>query len=281
MTTDIHQRYLRTASASDVGRERTLNEDSFCVDEALGLLLVADGMGGHEAGEVASREVVAGIRDYLRRHQDAYDHEATERVMMVTDDGDSTWEDLPNPIIEVTKAALEHANQRVYTLNQERGYPEGKGMGTTVAGLWQIGELNEAVIFHVGDSRLYLYRSGRLMLLTRDHSLYQQWESSGRIGPAPSHNIILRSLGASSHTTADIRLQSLHNGDLILICSDGLTSMVSDAWIEAALRRTEPERLEATCAELVEQANAQGGNDNITLILAWYGKIAGHPAGVL
>lgn len=266
--TDPHRHTLQAACSSDIGRTRTLNEDSYCIDEHLGLLLVADGMGGHDAGEVASSKVVALVRDYLGRYGGALDEEATEVIETGAEDSDSTWEDLPNPVLGIVTAALEHANHQIYRLNQKRGYPEGHGMGTTIAGLWRIGDLDETVIFHVGDSRLYLYRAGRLLPLTRDHTLYQQWISSGRIGPAPSQNIILRSLGSSSRVTADVRLQSLQGGDLILLCSDGLTSMVADASIEAALAQASPGQLQATCEKLVAQANAQGGKDNITILLA-------------
>lgn len=262
---------MRAACVSDVGLTRSLNEDSYRIDEHLGLLLVADGMGGHDAGEVASREVVSLIHEYLSRYGEASDDEATEMMDEAgAEDNDSTWEDLPNPVIGTVTAAIEYANQRLYRLNRDRGYPEGHGMGTTVAGLWRIGTLDEAAIFHVGDSRLYLYRAGRLVLLTRDHTLYQQWISSGCIGPAPSQNIILRSLGSSSRINADVRLQSLQSGDLILICSDGLTSMVSDADIESALASADPDQLQATCESLVAKANAEGGKDNITVLLAWF-----------
>lgn len=262
---------MRVACVSDVGHTRSLNEDSYHIDAELGLLLVADGMGGHDAGEVASRKVVSLVHDYLSRCGDATDDEATEMMDGAgAEDSDSTWEDLPNPVIATVTAALEYANQHLYRLNRDRGYPDGHGMGTTVAGLWRIGILDEAAIFHVGDSRLYLYRAGRLVLLTRDHTLYQQWISSGRVGPAPSQNIILRSLGSSARINADVRLQSLQNGDLILICSDGLTSMVSEAQIESALANADPDRLQATCESLVAQANAEGGKDNITVLLAWF-----------
>lgn len=260
---------MRVACVSDVGLARSLNEDSYQIDEELGLLLVADGMGGHDAGEVASRNAVNLIHEYLSRFGNATDDEATEMMDgAVAEDSDSTWEDLPNPVIGTVAAALDYANRHLYQLNRDRGYPDGHGMGTTIAGLWRIGVLDEAAIFHVGDSRLYLYRAGRLSLLTRDHTLYQQWVSSGRIGPAPSQNIILRSLGSSVRVNADVRLQSLQSGDLILLCSDGLTSMVSDTAIEAALASADPASLQATCEALVVQANAEGGKDNITVLLA-------------
>lgn len=269
--TDNDRHKMRAACVSDVGLTRTLNEDSYHIDEELGLLLVADGMGGHDAGEVASRQVVTLIHQYLRRYGEATDDEATEIIDSAgSEDSDSTWEDLPNPVTSTVAAALEYANQQLYRLNRDRGYPDGHGMGTTVAGLWRIGILDEAAIFHVGDSRLYLYRAGRLTLLTRDHTLYQQWISSGCIGPAPSQNIILRSMGSSARVSADVRLQSLQNGDLILICSDGLTSMVADPQIESALAKADPDCLQAACETLVAQANAEGGRDNITVLLAWF-----------
>lgn len=261
---------MRVACVSDVGLTRNLNEDSYGIDEKLGLLLVADGMGGHDAGEVASRQVVALIHDYLNRYTHPLDDEATEILGATTEDSDSTWEDLPNPVIAAVTEALDYANSRLYHLNRQRGYPDGHGMGTTVAGFWRIGVLDEAAIFHVGDSRLYLYRASRLVQLTRDHTLYQQWISSGRIGPAPSQNIILRSLGSSARVNPDVRLQSLQQGDLILICTDGLTSMISDTQIESTLANAEPDRLQASCESLVAQANAAGGKDNVTVLLAWF-----------
>lgn len=268
---DNDKHKMRVACVSDVGLSRSLNEDSYQIDEELGLLLVADGMGGHDAGEVASRHAVKLIHEYLSRYGESMDEEATEMMDgTIAEDSDSTWEDLPNPVIGTVAGALDYANKHLYRLNRERGYPDGHGMGTTIAGLWRIGILDEAAIFHVGDSRLYLYRAGRLILLTRDHTLYQQWVSSGGVGPAPSQNIILRSLGSSLRVNADVRLQSLQNGDLILICSDGLTSMVSDAQIESTLARVDPEQLQATCESLVAQANAEGGKDNITVMLAWF-----------
>jgi protein phosphatase len=261
---------LKAAGLSDIGRNRTLNEDSFYCDEGLRLLLVADGMGGHAAGEVASREAVSRIAAFLNQSHLDSDPEMTELAVPEYDD-ESTLEDLPNPAIELTTAAVQHANKAIYGLNQERGYPDGQGMGTTVVGLWMPGQSDEAVVFNVGDSRLYLCRKGQLSQLTKDHSWYQYWLDHGQIGPAPSSNIVMRALGIAQHVPVSVHLQSLESGDLILLCSDGLTSMVSDALIEETLCQVGGDQLQSACERLVDMSNEHGGRDNITVILACYG----------
>lgn len=275
--------YLQAAGVSDVGRKRVLNEDYFCIDEALRLLLVADGMGGHATGEVASREAIETLRTYLHDHYEiantAYpeqpqhaDADATLKDLPVLEsesDQDRTQKYLPNSAVPILVAALDHTNQHLHALNKQRGYPEGQGMGTTVAGLWLPEPLkHEAIIFHIGDSRIYLYRKHALQQLTRDHTLYQYWKDHGQLGPSPARNIIYRSLGPTAQVGADIQLQPLCPQDLILVCSDGLSGMVPDSWIEAALHQLECNRLQTKCDELAALANAQGGVDNITLILA-------------
>ncbi len=294
---------LQAYGVSDVGRKRALNEDYFCIDAALRLFIVADGMGGHVTGEVASREAVEIICNYVRNHQTACLTETTDTPPVRGQDDETTLEDFPilergsvenkpverepvesrgdedrtleyapNSAALIMLAALEHANQHLHTLNKQRGFPEGQGMGTTIAGLWLPESLHhQAIIFHIGDSRIYLYRSHKLQQLTRDHTLYQYWKDHGRIGPPPARNIIFRSMGPASQVTADIQLQVLQPDDVILICSDGLNAMVSDTEIETALHQVhqaESTHLQTTCEELVAQANAQGGIDNITLVLA-------------
>ena len=128
MINDARHR-MRVACASDVGLARRLNEDSYRIDEELGLLLVADGMGGHDAGEVASRNAVRLIHEYLSRYGEATDDEATEMMDGgIAEDSDSTWEDLPNPVIGTVAGALDYANKHLYRLNRERGYPDGHGL---------------------------------------------------------------------------------------------------------------------------------------------------------
>lgn len=287
---DCTELCLHANGVSDVGRKRTLNEDYFCIDEGLRLFLVADGMGGHVTGEVASREAVDIICNYVRNHQTVCTTEVSDTQVLSTQDNDATLEDFPivesestesvldedrtleyapNSAALIMVAALEQANQHLHTLNQQRGLPEGQGMGTTIAGLWLPESLHhQAIVFHIGDSRVYLYRDCKLQQLTRDHTLYQYWKDHGQIGPPPARNIIFRSLGPAAQVTADIQLQVLHPNDLLLICSDGLNAMVPDAEIETALAQTEPTRLQTTCEELVAQANTQGGIDNTTLVLA-------------
>lgn len=280
--------YLQAAGVTDVGRKRALNEDCFYIDEALRLLLVADGMGGHTTGEVASREAIEMIRNYLHDHHkttatvypEPEDNDATIKDLPVIEatedsepDEDRTLEYMPNSAVPVIAAALDYANQHLHTLNQQRGFPENQGMGTTIAGLWLPEPFShQAIVFHIGDSRIYVYRERQLQQLTRDHTLYQYWKDHGQIGPSPARNIIFRSLGPTAQVGADIQLQLLKPHDLILVCSDGLSGMVPDAWIEAALHQLEPNHLQAKCEELVALANAQGGVDNITLILACCGR---------
>lgn len=291
---------LYAVGVSDVGQKRALNEDCFCIDEALRLFIVADGMGGHVTGEVASREAIEIIDDYVQNHpmSGATDDIDTQQVPSEDDDAtlknfsiiesepvesepvesepvesecdeDRTLEYAPNSAAMIIVAALEQANQHLHKSNQQRGFPEGQGMGTTIAGIWQPEPSDpQAIVFHIGDSRIYLYRNRKLQQLSQDHTLYQYWKDHGQVGSPPARNIIFRSLGPASQVTADIQLQVLEPDDVILICSDGLNAMVPDNEIETALHKADPTRLQTICEELVAQANAQGGIDNITLILA-------------
>jgi protein phosphatase len=267
---------LQAAGLSDVGRKRSLNEDSFCVDEALGLLLVADGMGGHAAGEVASREAVSIVYEFLRQpdsHFEAETLDATEEISLHSlQDDDRTWEDLPNPMIAMVEAAVQQAGRQLYALNREKGCADGQGMGTTLVGLWKQSNLEEVVVFHVGDSRLYLYRNGQLSSLTKDHTLHQQWLDQGLPKPLPPHNIVLRALGPLPYVAVDTSILTLQDGDLFMLCSDGLTGMVSNTAIEEVLRPLAEDSLplESACTRLIDMANGEGGNDNITVILARY-----------
>lgn len=262
---------LQPFGLSDIGQKRTLNEDSFFYDEGLRLLLVADGMGGHAAGEVASREAVVRVADFLKQLTVEADPDGTEVLDFAEEEDDSTLEDLPNPAIEWVTEAVQGANEAIYALNQENGYPEGQGMGTTIVGLWMPGQTDDAVVFNVGDSRLYLCREGRLSQLTRDHTWYQFWLDNGQIGPAPSSNIVMRALGIAQHMPVDARIQTLQVGDVILLCSDGLTAMVPDALIEETLCGTGRDHLQSVCEQLVNLSNERGGRDNITVVLAGYG----------
>jgi protein phosphatase len=265
---------LEFAGLTDVGRLRSRNEDSFDINRETGLALVCDGMGGHAGGDVASRTAVESIVDFVYEYQPTNDDD---------DDLDEA-DDTVNERLEATpvlrappapgvgrsiatiRAAVIRANRHLIALNQQRGFPEGRGMGTTVVGLWLTPDADRVVIFHAGDSRLYRLRDGELRQLTRDHSLYQAWLDNGAHGQPPHRNIIVRALGTSTEVEPEVSLQQVVEGDLFLICSDGLSSMVSDEDIVAYLR--EVTDLEAAAKGLVDLANARGGHDNVTVVLA-------------
>ena len=241
--TDAIAVQLEFAGLSDVGRSRSRNEDSFDLKPEAGLAVVCDGMGGHAGGDIASRTVVEVVVESILR------------------DGKSGPD-----AAALIRAAIQRANHRLVTLNQQRGFPEGRGMGTTVVGLWRIAGTNRVLVFHAGDSRLYRLRAGELRQLTRDHSLYQAWLDAGGHGQAPHRNIIIRALGTTADADPDIETQVVSPGDLFLICTDGLSGMVPDQEIADVLGAGGA--LPALCKRLVDIANEKGGHDNVTVVLA-------------
>ncbi len=263
------EQFMDTGGGTDIGRRRKLNEDFYCIDSALDLLLIADGMGGHDAGDVASRTAVEFVRDYIRAEKSRYDDYADD-LLNTGADHDTTWIDVMNPALEIVANAVQYANKRIHACNRDRGYEDNQGMGTAIVGVWVLKRIDEAIIFHVGDSRAYLFRDGKLVQLTKDHSLHQQWIDNGMIGPEPSRNVILYALGMNNHVMVDISMQTLERLDQLLICSDGLTNLVSHAELEYAISHTRPGRLATTCQGLIDLANQRGGFDNITVILARY-----------
>ncbi|MBF0307537.1 MAG: serine/threonine-protein phosphatase [Alphaproteobacteria bacterium] len=238
--------HVEAAGLTDVGRRRSLNEDCWRMEPELGLFLVADGLGGHQAGEVASRLALETIVDALRR-RDLDD-------LLGGDDGGRS---------EAVKAAVAEANGRIRHENDRLGHGEDS-MGTTVVGLL-LETPEQAVIFHVGDSRIYRLRDGRLEQMTRDHSLHQQWLDGGGGGAEPKKNVILRALGPFPEAEAEVAAVPTRPGDVWLLCSDGLTGMVEDDEI-AKIIATHP-NLESACQALIDAANDAGGKDNITAVL--------------
>lgn len=262
------ERMMDTGGGTDIGRKRQLNEDSYCIDPELGLLLVADGMGGHDAGDVASRNAVESVHEYVQARKSTIDDYAEDLRTRIKDD--ETWNDVPNPAFEIVANAVQYANQKIYACNRENGYLDNQGMGTAIVGVWIQKRIDEALIFHVGDSRAYLFRAGKLVQLTKDHSLYQLWMDNGKVGPEPGRNVILYALGMNSHVPVATSMQMLEGHDQLLICSDGLTNLVSHAELEHAISHTLPGRLRKTCQDLIDLANQRGGLDNITVVLARY-----------
>ncbi len=239
---------LYTAGFSDKGRINQVNEDSFFIDDESGLLIVADGMGGLNAGEIASTETVATVKNYIKEYMDRGSGYIYDR--------------------DVVKAALEYANRKLYERSGERGAHGGKTMGTTIVGLWRRKGSNYAITFNVGDSRLYMLRDLKMLQLTKDHTLYQQWDDYGQIGEMPSKNILLKAIGPNFEVTPDITIQYPHRDDLYLLCSDGLYNMIPDELIEDTLSKTGKESLLEACEQLVHLANNGGGKDNITAVIA-------------
>src|SRR4051812_14366810 len=222
---------------SDVGRQRTSNEDSLLL--APPFFVVADGMGGARAGEVASQI-------------------ATEEF------GNQPDDEMP-PEERLEKIARS-ANRRIYDL--AAADESRRGMGTTLTAAKVVGD--EVSLGHVGDSRAYLLRDGQLEQLTRDHSLVAELERTGQITAEaaenhPQRSIITRALGPESSVEVDTYTVTGRDGDIFLICSDGLTGMVGDEELGAILRA--PTTLDETAEALVRAANQSGGRDNITVVL--------------
>jgi serine/threonine protein phosphatase PrpC len=233
---------LRAAAATHEGRVRTNNEDAFSAEH--GVYLVADGMGGHQAGEVASQLAVAT----LEKGRGAL--------------GDSG--DLTTLVGEANAAILAHGDQQ----------PDQRGMGTTLTGLVVVGDLTQSIarvaVINVGDSRTYRWRGGTLEQLTTDHSYVQDLVASGMLTPAearrhPRRNIVTRALGVESVVVPDIVDVEVLPGDRFVVCSDGLVDEVPDVDLAAALTGDPP--AEDLANTLVQMALTNGGRDNVTVVV--------------
>ncbi len=232
---------MRATGRTDVGLQRDVNEDAMYVDDTLGVYLVCDGMGGHASGQVASDIAVRTVANAQKT-------------------GDPPPAEGQEPLV----AAMKAANAAVY---QRAQVDEAcRGMGTTAVGIRV--EADMLHLCHCGDSRAYLLRGGQLTQLTRDHSLLNLYaerpELAGQLGPATS-NVIIRAIGLDTDVEIDHRTIALEHGDVYLLCCDGLTDLVDDWMIREIL--TSGETLEATAENLVRAANANGGTDNITVIV--------------
>jgi len=257
---------ILVAGYSDVGRVRKLNEDSLLIDKDLGLVIIADGMGGHEAGDLASMTATQAIREYLSDiTSDLSDDTLTLHNQFAISD-DDTLREIPSLELGITREAVIYANQKVYNLNKKRGFEDGVGMGTTLVGFW-VKKKGQIIRFHIGDSRAYRLRNDDLHILTRDHSQHQLWLDSGKLGTEPKKNILLRALGPWQKIEPEVASVDTRSKDRYLLCSDGLTSMVVDEVIHTHCINNKDTPINQLCAELINQANANGGKDNITVIL--------------
>jgi len=249
---------LPSAALSDPGRKRQINEDYYVVNGRHDLYILADGMGGHAAGEVASQLVAGTIEEF---------------VLLVTESTEMTWPFGYNVRLpyehNVLQTAVRLANSRVsHAARQSEQY---MGMGATVVVAWIRGD--KAFYCHVGDSRIYLLRNGQLSQLTEDHSLVQEQISRGLITPdeAKTHrlrHVVTKAVGGRDSVEVSVQGQELEPGDQLLLCSDGLTDCVTDTEICRILNNQAPP--EQQCQELVDSANRAGGDDNITVVLLQY-----------
>jgi|SRR5690554_1343914 len=230
---------MEFGTASDVGKIRKINEDSLGYKK--NFFVIADGMGGHNAGEIAS---ALAVEEILRREAAGGDFASA----------------LPGILNRANQVILTYAGQ----------HPECHGMGTTVAVLKV--EEKRAWVAHVGDSRVYMWRDGKLSRVTRDHSVVEELVSKGTItkeeaGYHPHKNVLTKALGVPGEVEAEISEIATVKGNRILMCTDGLTSMLSDDEIAGLIsQKTSPQKI----AELlVQEANNKGGHDNISVIVVF------------
>jgi protein phosphatase len=242
--------------AVDTGRARSNNEDSVAVDEANFLAVLADGMGGYNAGEVASNMATSFIKSELGR----WLHEAGGKA------NDA----------EVRRAmdiCVDNANRAIF--NAANANPQYAGMGTTlVVAVFREGQLR---LGHVGDSRAYRMRNGQLLQITRDHSLLQEQIDAGLITPeqaafSANKNLVTRAVGVEDTVLLETHVHDVQPGDLYLMCSDGLSDMLDNATLAQLLQTHDA--LPLAGQALIDAANDAGGKDNIALVLV---RVAGHP----
>jgi serine/threonine protein phosphatase PrpC len=250
---------LRFAARTDTGKVREHNEDAIDWSEERGLAVLADGMGGYNAGEIASSMATGVLRASLEHSL-----------------GDSVWlHRVPSSkhLERLLADAVEAANEHILAASLSQ--PEFNGMGTTlVAALFH---LNRLVLAHIGDSRAYRFRRGVLTQLTRDHSQLQEQIDAGLVSPewarfAPNKNLITRALGVGVEINVDTSTHTVEAGDIYLLCSDGLSDMLSAEQIAELL--SQEADLNSTCVDLINTANYNGGRDNVSVILVKVESVA-------
>ena len=247
---------IEVAGETNVGMKRTHNEDNFSILEDAGLYIVADGMGGHASGEVASKMAVDSLREFFAAT--AQDPERTWPYKM---DRSKGYEE--NRLI----TGIKLANLRIYESAQRD--PRQRGMGTTIVTMFAVED--GVYVAHVGDSRSYRVRDAKLEQLTEDHSLLNDYIkmkrlSAEEIANFPHKNVIVRALGMKDTVKVDTRYEQPRVGDTYVLCSDGLSGPVTDPELLEIVTTT-PD-IKAAATKLIEKANAAGGPDNITVVLA-------------
>ena len=255
---------IRHASKSDVGMKRDNNEDNLLVFPEQNLFAVFDGMGGHAAGEVASSIAASEVKEFF--DFTGRDEEAT---WPFKGDREKTYDE--NRAV----TAIKLANARIIEQSEQDGAK--KNMGTTAVMVHFVDRSDagpRALVAHVGDSRVYLFRDGKLQRITIDHSLVEEYLRLGKITQEeaknfPQKNIILRALGQQKVVEVEINAWEPRPLDIFLLCSDGLSGMVPDEMMESILQR-QAGNLDGAVKKLIDTANANGGVDNVTVILAQF-----------
>jgi protein phosphatase len=247
---------IRSVGLSDVGRVREHNEDTIGVDADIGLLVLADGMGGYNAGEVASGIAVKTIMSLVK--------EAYDRQDMSAADSETG---LSRPTI-VLRDAITRANKIIHQTAKTQ--PQCEGMGTTVVAC--LFSDNRVSVAHVGDSRMYRLRGNRYEQMTLDHSLLQElvdrgFYSQAEAQRATNKNYVTRALGVEAGVDVEIHEYPVHKGDYYLLCSDGMSDMVEDEDVHLTIS-TFGANLETIAKQLIQLSNDNGGRDNISIVLA-------------
>lgn len=234
-------------ASSDIGKAREINQDYYSIpkpEDNLQLFILADGMGGYNGGEVASSLATTSAKGYIENNFDKIEHNK-------------------EAILEMIKNAIEYANMVVFEKSKQE--PNLEGMGTTLDICFIYN--NKVYVGHVGDSRVYRIRGEIIRKLTKDHSYVQQLVEEGKITREeaehhPKKNMLLKALGCTELVEPDLRARNMEQGDILVMCSDGLTNMVS----EKEIYRVVKENPEIAPKVLVELANEAGGYDNITVV---------------
>ena len=247
---------------TDTGLVRRSNEDNFLVLPDLGLVAIADGMGGHDGGEVASADALLALAHFLGARQEAVGADADGGAADPED-----WNDAITRALITAHDAVEYANASLYRTNLDNRRGDGAGMGTTLTGIWQPQAPGPAFIFHVGDTRLYRLRDGHFMQMTRDQTMYQLALETGALENLPGRNLLLQALGPAADVAPELHTVAVAPGDRYLLCSDGLHGVSSDAEVGSIVAATGAADIEASCARLIELAKRDGSRDNITVVL--------------
>lgn len=255
--------YWKGFGRTDIGHVRASNQDALSLDDTLGLWIVADGMGGHAGGDVASQLAVKAIHEYIAKNKRHKTHLEAE------------------DLADLFQAAVNHAN--ITIRHQGKNKPELKGMGTTVVFVFMPdSNATNAFIIHVGDSRAYLIRDQQISALTRDHTLLEERIQVGllpRTAPTnhPLGHVLTRGVGVKSTVEADISKIELQATDEILLCSDGLNKMLQDDQILAILEENQTKPGQEKCQALIDEANRLGGKDNTTTLLIQAQEVSSKP----